>query len=198
MIYKLKAPPKCALALGGLAGVLLLVGLVLVWPWWFQNRIYNGQMDGRAAQLARFRSVAAQQPEVGAALARVQRSAQQTRYYISANTTALGAAELQKLVRRITDAHNGKLTSTQALPVEDDGNTVRISIRVHMKLEPRSLAEVLHGLEGGRPLLFVENLSIRSQKRGGRRTRGKKAAAPVHYMLDIRCDLVGYMKDAAG
>lgn len=192
-----KISRQCAIAFGSLFALLMLVGLLLVWPWWSKNSQYDQQAESRAKQLTKFRTLAAQQPNVEAELALVKQSAGKTQYYISADTSALGAAELQKLVKRIIDANNGKLISTQAMPIQDDGKTLRIVIRVRMSLKLDTLAEVLHGLEGGRPLLFIENLSIRSQKRRGRRVRGK-TTTPLDYNLDVRYDLVGYMKEATG
>ena len=52
------------------------------------------------------------------------------------------------------------------------------------------LAEVLHVLEEGRPLLFVENLSIRSNKR----VRGRRSNRVTEYTLDTTFDLVGFLR----
>ena len=197
MTASIKPPRKCVLAVGGLASLLLIVGMVLVWPLISQNGAFDKQMEARSEQLTRYRTLEAERPRLRSTLQRLKRSAGQTRYYVSADTSALGAAELQKLVKQIIESHGGELTSTQALPVQDDGNTVRIAIRVRMKLKMDYLADVLHRLESGRPLLFVENLSIRSQKRRAPRRQSKQSPR-VNYVLDIRYDLVGYMREATG
>ena len=185
-------PRHCGLAAGLLAGVMLLLGLLLIWPWVAQNRAYDEEMASKTEQLTRFRNLAAQRPALESKLQQVGQAADRSRYYIRASTPAVGAAELQKQAKRIIDARQGKLVSTQALPVQDDGETLRIAIRVRMSIGPEALASVLHTLETGRPLLFVENLSIRARSLRSRRKPITRSARN----LDVRYDLAGYMRGA--
>ena len=182
----------CGLAAGLLAGALLLTALLVIWPWSAQNRAYDEQMADQTAQLNRFRNLATHRPALETELQQVGKAADRSRYYIRASTPAVGAAELQQQVKRIIDNHQGKLVSTQALPVQDDGKAVRIAIRVRMSISPNSLARVLHALEAGRPLLFVENLSIRARNTPRRRRR----SAMPQGDLDVRYELAGYMRGA--
>lgn len=187
----------CGLAAGLLAGLLLLTGLLVIWPWMAHSRAYDEEMADQMEQLTRFRNLATQRPTLEAELQQVGKAADRSRYYIRASTPAVGAAELQKQAKRIIDKRQGKLVSTQALPVQDDGKAVRIAIRVRMNIGAEALADVLHALEAGRPLLFVENLSIRARdSRRRRRSRSRMPSAGTNGNLDVRYDLAGYMRRA--
>ncbi len=184
----------CSLAAGLLGGLLLLTGLLVIWPWSAQYNAYDEEIAEQTSQLARFRNLATHRPDLEAELQQVGEAADRSRYYIRASTPAVGAAALQKQAKRIIDTHRGKLVSTQALPVQDDGKAVRIAIRVRMSIGPEALADVLHALEAGRPLLFIENLSIRA--RSARRGRQRRPSTAVASNLDVRYDLAGYMRGA--
>jgi hypothetical protein len=69
----------------------------------------------------------------------------------------------------------------------EDRGLRRVAIRLQMTAELGSLVRVLHGLETGIPLLFVDNLELQSQVAAsiGRR----RAGAP----LIVDFDLYGYL-----
>lgn len=186
---------RCKLSAAVLAVLLLAVGLLLVWPWFSKNRFYAEELMNRTDQLQRLQNIAAQRPRLEAELQKVQQAADQTQYYIQASTPAVGAAELQKLVKRIIDTQGGNLVSTQAMPVKQDGQLLRIAIRVRLGLELDQLAGIMHALEQGRPLLFIEDLSMRYRKPRGRTTR---QLVPPKPNLDIFFILTGYMREGIG
>ena len=76
----------------------------------------------------------------------------------------------------------------------------RVTISVHLRCDIDDFAEVLHAVESGKPLLFVDELNIFRQVIGGNR-RGRTPVRPAAdgdepqaYRLDIRFDLYGYLR----
>ena len=184
----------CAAVLTVSALLVSLAGLLIIWPLLAQNRAFDTEMADQVELLVRLRNMAARQSGLEEELQKFRRTADESHYYIKAQTPALGAAELQKRVKRIIDTSRGKLVSTQALPIQDDGKAVRIAIRVRMSIRPDALGGILHSLEGGRPPLFVENMSIRARQTRRRRSQssGPQQSIDVHY------DLAGYMRSTSG
>ena len=194
MNNKAASKRRCAAMLAVLAVLVSFVGLLIIWPLMAQNRAFDKEMADQVALLMRLRNLAARQSGLEEELQQFRLTADESHYYIKAQTPALGAAELQKRVKRIIDANQGKLVSTQALPIQDDGKAVRIAIRVRMSIRPDALGGVLHDLEGGRPPLFVENLSVRARQT---RRRRKQTSSPKQ-SIDVHYDLAGYMRGTSG
>ena len=60
MIARIELPRKCVVALGGLIGLILVVGLVVILPLSSQNSAFDEQMETRSAQLTRYRNLVAE------------------------------------------------------------------------------------------------------------------------------------------
>ena len=183
----------CFQSFGLLLLVITLVGAIGLVPWWNNMRLYDEQSNGYTQQLHRYRAMTERGPALQAELDTVGQQLGLSEYYINATTSALAAAELQKKVKGVVEQAGGKLVSTQniASTVQEDSD--RIAVRVRMNGGVDILADVLHNLEGGRPLLFVENLSIRSNKR----VRGRRGNRTTEFSLDTTFDLVGFLRGDA-
>ena len=180
----------CYQAFGLLLLILLLAGSIGIVPWWNNMRLYDEQSSGYADQLGRYRAMTERGPVLQAELESVREQLGLSEYYINATTSALAAAELQKKVKGVVEQAGGKLVSTQNIAGAVQENPDRIAVRVRMNGGVDILAEVLHTLEGGRPLLFVENLAIRSNKR----VRGRRGNRTTEFSLDTTFDLVGFLR----
>lgn len=107
--------------------------------------------------------------------------------FLSGKTEALAAAALQDRVRSIMQRAGGDVRSIQNLPSEGKDGLTRIGLRVQVVATIRDVRDILHELETGRPLLFVEDLNLR-----GRLTRGEDNRPTVQDDLLVRMSLVGY------
>ncbi len=117
-------------------------------------------------------------------------------YYLETSSPTLAATELQQRIKSIVEGNGGQLTSTQILPVTQDSGFTRVAIRAQMQGGTEVLQKVLHGLETARPLLFVDNLTIRSQLIR-KRVRGSREVSTTLRMTTV-FELAGYMRDEAG
>ena len=181
-----------ALALS--AGVAFAVYLFAVVP------IVAGyaETDAAVAQAAelldRYRRVAAARPALQERLDALKSRQSEIGTYLTGETDALAGAELQELVNATVARGGGALRSVQILPVKADGGFRRIGVRVQMTATIAQVLSVLHGLEAGSTLLFVDNLEV-SNRRARRRRNQPVVLNPT---LLVRLDLFGYLIPRSG
>jgi len=124
-------------------------------------------------------------------LAAVDESA--SRLLLEGETIGIAGANLQKLLSGLVAEHGGAASSIQILPPKDDGNLVRISMSLSISVNIDGLRDILHALETGAPLLFIDDLAVRSDM-------DSFAAADVHFMgpLDVTLQVSGYASGHEG
>ena len=82
---------------------------------------------------------------------------------LQGETTGIAGANLQKLMSGLVLQHGGAASSIQILPPKEDGNLVRIPISLSISVGIDGLRDILYGLETGTPLLFIDDITIRSE-----------------------------------
>lgn len=180
----------CLLSAALLLLMLLLLGSAILIPWWGKMQFYDEEIVAQAERLQRFKALNGSREALEAQLKQVRQQSARSSLYIKATTPALAAAELQKRVKQTVEAQGGKLVSTQNIVKAQSSDSDKIVIRVRMSGGVDVLMKVLHALEGEDPLLFVDNLSIRSHKR----VRGRRNKRTTEYRIDIHFDLIGYLR----
>lgn len=146
-----------------------------------------------AEQLDRYRRVAAARPALQERLDALKSRQSEIGTYLGGETDALAGAELQEMVNATVAAGGGALRSVQILPVKADGGFRRIGVRVQMTATIAQVLRVLHGLDAGSTLLFVDNLEV-SNRRARRRRKQPEDMDPT---LLVRLDLFGYLTPEA-
>ena len=190
---------SCARALGVLVLMLLLANLAITLPWLRINGDYDQAIDTTTDQIGRYQALEAQGPQLKARLDSLHREVESASYYVDAETPALAAAALQSRVKQAVEGAGGTLTSTQSLPLEEEGSAERVAILVRMSGDVDALLRVLYALEGEPPLLFVDNLTVRNKRRPTRRRRGRQPVVDsTGYSLDISFELAGYLRGEKG
>lgn len=187
-----------------LAVVLLLIALLLGYllglHWWFvapHLQLRTDLIELRDQEFE-FRSTAQQKPQVEERMAEVRRfEAESPGFLNEANFDLAAAALVQRLEtivgeRTSTRERCSVVSRTPFRPRETE-RYQRVTIKVRMRCELEDFVEVLHGLEGGSPMLLVEQLSI--SRRGVQVPRGQ---ARGQSYLDISFDLSGYLRQKGG
>jgi general secretion pathway protein M len=176
------------LALGLLLLIVALLAATTVVPAWQLSADYDRRIAEVVRQLQRFTDAAGQQQRLESDRNRLQASGASGRYYLAGSTAALAAAELQRVVKRIVTANKGQVASTQVVPTDDGGDVQRVVIRVQMRGDIDMVQRAFHGLETGRPYLFLDNVRLRPWRLGVRR-RGVQGPQ----QLNVQFDLMGYL-----
>lgn len=81
---------------------------------------------------------------------------------LQGDTTGIAGANLQKLLGGLVSQHGGSAASIQILPPVEDGNLIRIPMSLSISVGIDGLRAIVHGLESGLPLIFVDDIDVRS------------------------------------
>jgi general secretion pathway protein M len=138
--------------------------------------------------LARLRNVAAAEEDLQEKVQVISERQDLQSYYLTKETDALAAADLQDRVKLTVDKNGGTIRSIQTLPGEDDGEFRRVTLRVQMTTTTESVLRIAHAFEAGQPILFLDNVDIQSHST--RRTGEQQPETEP--MLTVSLDLYGY------
>jgi general secretion pathway protein M len=188
------------IALGLLAGVLLVAYFVLIHAWWTVPMLeLQDRIEGLQERDARARATLAQAPEIRKRLAAVREQAARVPGFMAESTTEQATAGLiQRLDTAVLEASpkNRSCAIQTRSPITEPRKErfPRAVVQVRLRCGTPELAAVLHSLESGSPRLFVDNLNITAQ-----RFYFTPEQAPTGGGgLDVSFDLYGYVAPPAG
>lgn len=188
-----------------LFAIAVLIGYLLLVHWWFvaPHVQMAGEIDQLKEQEALFLGAIASRPEIEERLQEVRRFESGSPSFLPENDFDAAAAALYSRLRALVEekaqvaercqiaSHNPKRSGVEEL-------YERVTITVHLRCDIDDFAAILHALESGKPLLFVDELNIYKQNAPSRPRRPIPGAmstiqgAGAH--LDIRFDLYGYLR----
>jgi general secretion pathway protein M len=175
--------------------LLLLVAVVIVTllvfiPWWNKNSFYDEQQQVLQSRLERYAAVISQKKMLSEQLAAAENQLKNSDVYFRAATAELAGAELQLRIKALVDSSGATLISTQNLGVSATSGPTTISVRVRLSGDIDSLARILYELETEKPVVIIENLSMRAKRVSSRRQRTRQ----VDHLVDLNFDLVGFLR----
>ncbi len=182
------------LAAGALVAGLALLGLLTALPFVRLNALEQTIADSQA-ELLNLRKEIAREGELRKENNELAASGKDAKLLLlEGETTGIAGANLQKLVSGLVLAHGGEATSFQILPPKEDGNLMRIPMSLSISVGIDGLRDIVHGLETGTPLIFIDDISVRAQQDDFR-------AIDPHYLgpLDVTLQVSGfaYKKEAS-
>ena len=185
-----------------LAVVLLLIAVLLAYllgvHWWFTARhleIASEMGELRERELD-FRTTAAARPEIEKQLAEVRAFEAGNPAFLPEADFDAAAAGLTQRLKQVVQTHARDANSCQIIMNQYARSTEkelyeRVTIKVRLRCNLDEFAPVLHELEAGSPIVFLDDLQI--WKQTGYRVPGTNQ---VTSYLDIRFDLYGYLRKA--
>jgi len=150
------------LAIGILVAVVFAAIAAVAIPVWLAHRHYDVALADMTERLERYRRIVAMRPEVVRSLEAV-RAKESRRFFLRSGGAALSAAEVQESVRAFIEANGARLITMQVPASKDEGRYRQIGVNVQLTANVQALRKILHKVETGTPLLFIDNLMIRSQ-----------------------------------
>ncbi|TQV64826.1 MAG: hypothetical protein FNT29_03625 [Halothiobacillaceae bacterium] len=175
------------LALGLLLVALLAVYALLIGPPLGLYQENRERIEELALRLEHHQRLAAERPALEAEYARLSRSRPAGGYYLTSESEALAAAEMQAYVKQIIEAAGGGLVSTQPILASPADKRRRVKAQIRMQGNIRALHAVLYRLESGSPWLLMEEVEIT-----GARVDRRRGGTPD--TLDVRLNLTGFMR----
>jgi len=184
--------PRCILVLTLSTAPVLGLIAAMAWTWIHLNANYEDQVAEALGRLSRAKNLIAQHPHLEEELHTLKTQWHDSGHFIQGDSPTLAAAGLHEKVRRLAHSNRGNLVSAQILDPVREHDRLRITVRFRIKGDESAMFRILHGLEGGRPLLFIDNLSIQGSSKGTARS-----AHPSSGQLNIGFDLFGYLLEEA-
>ncbi|MDW8478929.1 MAG: type II secretion system protein GspM [Xanthomonadales bacterium] len=192
-----------------LAVLLLLAALGLVYllgvHWWFVagHRALARELADLGEQAARFRGLIAQRPEIEARLAEVEALDAANPGFLQDPSFDQASATLITRLRQATERHAGlspqgcMVLSNQPIRSREAEVFLRVTLNVQMRCGLEAFAAVLRELEGGSPMLFVDELSIFA-RRFGRPVGGVALPHQPQDFIEYNFALYGYLRQPGG
>lgn len=190
-----------------LFAIVVIGGYMLFVHWWFvaPHLAMIGEISQLKGDEANFRAAIASRPQIEQRLQEVGAFESASPSFLPENDFDSAAASLFSRLKGLVAekaeipercelaSHNPKRSAVEEL-------YERVTISVHLRCDIDDFGEILHALESGKPLLFVDELNIYrqpAQRRGGAfsNRRPDQAAPAESYRLDIRFDIYGYLRN---
>ena len=124
---------------------------------------YTQALDQAREQLQRYQRLLAARGEIEAGLAQIQQDSSTDAYYLEQAAPPLAATALQQRVGQVVQRNGGNVASSQILPAAEEQGFTRVAIRLQLTGGIEMLQRTLHALESESPVLFVDNIQIRSR-----------------------------------
>lgn len=189
------------LAIGILLALLVLVFLIVILPLLSLTAEYRESADDLAFKLERLKRVAAQKKTLLREVVLLkEEQAEHSDTFFSQPTTALAGADIQKIVKDVVTKTDGTLISTQLINRQQAKNAASptigappqpIVVRARIKGDIEMLRALLIELASVKPLLFIESLTLRAEKK---RRNPKTRKLEVSDQLNINFEVVGYYR----
>ncbi len=183
-VAKLTPPQQRGLAIGLLVLAVIAVLVLLMGPIVMIHRHYDAAIEDTTNRLDLYRRVAAQAPELRAALDRMKQK--DTRRFFLRNTAPnLAGAELSDLVRGAIENNAGRITTSQNPAPREEGRFRQTFVTVQFFATTPALAKILTTIDTLTPFVVVDNLTIRPLNA----FRGFKPAPGQEPELNVQMDV---------
>jgi hypothetical protein len=153
-------PQQRALAVGLLVLAVVAALVVLVGPLVLFHRHYDAAIADTSGRLELYRRVAAQAPELRAALD-VIKQRDGRRFFLRNTAPNLAGAELSDLVRAAIENNTGRITTSQSPAPHEEGRFRQTFVSVQFFATTPALAKILAALDTQVPYVVVDSLTIR-------------------------------------
>ncbi|MEQ1544238.1 type II secretion system protein GspM [Methyloglobulus sp.] len=179
------------LAVGLLAFIVLLVGLIIVVPIISKGLELHETKENLAFTLKKYEKILAGKGAVVSNIEAIKQQHQDQGYFNNQGTSALASAQMQEFIKQTIVQAGGQLSSTQVLPSTSKDKFNRITVSVRMTGNIEVLRAVLYKLETSTPLMVIDQLDIRPMR--SIRNRLTRQIEPSNG-LNINFQAIGFMR----
>ena len=179
------------------AALLILLGIIgvvfsaTVLPVLLTSANYRESIDDLDFRMQKYRKIASMKEPLKRQVGRLQSQHMAREDLLSGESTAITGANLQELFKQRVRQSGGRLQSTQILSESYQGSLERIAIKAHFTGSIEVLQKTLYNIEHKKPLLFVDDIEIRSRstRRRNRRTKTKPTET-----LTVTMEVAGFRR----
>jgi general secretion pathway protein M len=191
MAIKLPKSGQRAAALLILLGVIAILFSVTILPVLIASSNLRDSIDELGFRMQKYQNIASMEVPLKNQLARLESQQVSKEDLLNGESTAITGANLQELFKQRVQQSGGRLQSTQILPESYQGSLERIAIKANFTGSIKVLQKTLYNIEYQQPLLFVDNIEIRSRttQRRSRRTQTEPTE-----MLTVTMEIAGFRR----
>jgi general secretion pathway protein M len=174
-------------------GLLLAVPVVLYGAVVVPVRAYVAGLEAQVGSLEdtlqRYQRIAGERGRLAVLVRDAADEQPDAALYLEGSSDALAAAQLQELLNRLVKSSGGSVDSVRVVQSVAEGPYRRVSVQLLIETRIGGLRALLHGVETGKPYLFVKSLTVNS-------IGGVRPDSPVEDAsdLDVRLEVYGYRK----
>ena len=168
-----------------ICGLLLAAGyLVVIEPVLAFYQSHQQQLEERQSVIARLTDTARELPRLRAAAQQWREQSHDGDLLLTGPSDAVAAAGVQSVIKDDLAKGDAKLGSAEIIPPQIDDNFQRVGVRVSLSGTLPTLIAALRDLETARPMLFVDNVEIRTNSGAAKPDAGEE--------LSIALDIYGF------
>lgn len=191
MLNNLPLFARRLLALAILLGILGVLGSVTLLPILNRSAEYDESIADLGFQLQRYLRLVDEEAPLKSQLNRLTAQRTTGKGLLDGESDAIAAASLQAEFKQWVQEAGGRLESTQILSNSANGIMDRIGIRAQFSGDIEALQQVLHDIEFGDSILFVDRIEIRSKRV---RRRARQATPSADTLLQVSLEISGYRR----
>ena len=174
------------LALGLLFGIIISISMLIIMPWLNNRSEINEEIDEQVFRITRYQRVIASREEVLIDIEQGRKEINSLGYFNTQVSTSLATAELQNSIKSMAVHAGGELSSSQVLPNKEQDGLVRIAVKVKLTGDMEMLRSLLYEIEGEKPFMIIENLTVvPAPKKRNRKTRKTEQTGNVVVTLEV-------------
>jgi Type II secretion system (T2SS), protein M subtype b len=178
--------------IGGGLLLLVLVYLVVISP-------IMDLEDGWSQEIVRQRRLVGKYQSLIHSKARIDQGnkamkatlAQAESQFLSGNNAAVASADLQEILKKLTQDHGVQLTSAKVLQPREAGPYLEVPVQAQLSCTTKQLLTILYHLEHHKKLLFVPELEVNAP-------RWAAGAAKKEATLQVNLVVSGVIKKSKG
>jgi len=173
-----------ALALGALGLLAAVLWIEAIDPIKRRYDDNNQAITDRIRLLAGFTSVIARGRQAGSETSASDFERHRGEF-LAGPEDAIIIADLQTRLSALITTHKAELSSARALPAKSRDGLQYLGLGLQIRAEMKNLQEVLHAIETGTPLLFVERADLRLDERRVAAAGARNAESIAPMTLEI-------------
>lgn len=195
MAIRLSKSGQRTAALLILLGIIITLFSITVLPVLLASSNYRDSIDELSFRLQKYQKIASMEVPLNNQLSRLESQQVAKEDLLSGESTAITGANLQELFKQRVRQSGGRLQSTQILPESYQGSLERIAIKAKLTGSIEALQKILYNIEYQKPLLFVDNIEIRSRTT---RRRSRRTITQPTQMLTVTMEVAGFRRSGGG
>ena len=157
---------------------------IVILPFWQTLSLYS-EMNSQGERITNYERQLKRIQILQVESEKLAQAGKNAKFLLEGQTTGVAGANLQKFIANLVRRNGGQTTSLQVLPPVSQGRLTQIPMDLTLKVNIKGLQNILFSIEAGMPLVFVDNIIVRSSS-------VNRTASNQSPVLEVSMKLSGY------